>query len=431
MKRLLVFCLILAMCLPTLFACHYEVTSPVVPGRDRLRLSAFVGVWTNEDMDRYYRFTPESLWFYYNANGQVENKGDVDFDGEIFTLNADSGEKLILTAKNDGFLDEEKTLFHRTDSPSSLISSAEYEAYFTDWYEEANLNGNVLTISEPDSWVLKDPEGSILSEGNFIAYVDETDYLYLYHKEDRSYYARLTVTDQGMILEQPLEDRLVQTLFSTVENATDRYFYFKDKGVSCDYALGSGMRLLRNGGAAYNEAHDYKRMPVTCEIATVRDELNAEGLRELEILVTYQFKHTDLPYLAGGIVYNSVRFSQYDYYTGEVLYLDDSTGDENLSSTWVTSHDEIDFEIRCDFSSQWVYSNSKEILATWYGTYKLVMPADYDGFVICLRPVYNSYSAQISSSVTPEVGTLMMEDIGEDVDKAIFCRIPKFAQVLQ
>jgi len=429
MKRIVLFSLILAICLTSFSSCRYQVVTPGVQGQERLRLSSYVGVWTNEEKDRYYRFTPESLWFCYNENGQVENKGDVDFDGKTFTLNVDSGESLSLTVKNNGFLDEEGKLFHRTESPSSLISSAEYEAYFTDWYEEANLNGNVLTISEPDSWILKNPDGNVLSEGNFFAYVDETDYLYLYHKDDRSYYARLTLNDQTLAFEQPLEDRSVQTLFSTVENATDRYFYFKDKGVSCDYALGDGMRLLRNGGAAYNEVHDYKRMPVTCEISTVRDDLNDEGFRELEILVTYKFKHTDLPYLSGGIVYNSVRFSQYDYYTGEVLYLDDSTGNEDLTSTWVTSHDDVNYEIRCDFSSQWVYANSNEILATWYGTYKLVMPAEYDGFVICLRPVYNSYSAQISSSVTPEAGTLMMEDIGEDVDKAIFCRIPKFAQV--
>ena len=53
----------------------------------------------------------------------------------------------------------------------------------------------------------------------------------------------------------------------------------------------------------------------------------------------------------------------------------------------------------------------------------------YDGFVICLRPVFNSYSAQVSASIQPQEGTLMMEDIGDDVSKSIFCRIEKYAPI--
>jgi hypothetical protein len=333
-----------------------------------------------------------------------------------------------LTVDDDGFRDSEDDLFHRTESPSSLISSVEYEGYFNDWYEESNLEGNVLTVFEPDSWSLQSPNGEILSEGSFYAYAEEAGYLYLHTEEDGKFYCRLFLDEETLIQELPQNDRMILTHFSTRENSSVRYFYFKDKGVNCNYTLDSGSYLLRNGGAVYNDEREYKKMPVTCAIRTVSDDLDENGTRKLVLSVEYEFKRTNLPYLSGNRVYNSVRFSQYDYYTGEIFNLEDSTGNEDLISSWETTHDGVTYPIECRFTSQWEYSQSQEVLAMWKGTYELSMPADYDGLVICLRPVFNSYSSQVSATVLPAEGTKMLEDVGEDAEKSLFCRIPKFSE---
>ncbi len=427
MKRFLSTFLILTLFLFLTVSCSEVAPMTSFPQKDQLRLSSFVGVWTNKNEDRYYRFTTTGLWYCYNGSGQVEGSGEVEFDGKTFNLVADDGQVERFTVDQNAFKDDNNQTYHRTDSPSSLITSSEYENFFHSWYEESNLEGNVLTLTDPDLWVLINNKNEILFEGTFYAYVEEPDCLYLYHKKDGSFYGELCLSETGLSLKQTQNNRLIQTEFATQENSTVRHIYFKDKGVECNYDLDSGFRLLRNGGAAYNDEHDYKKMPVTCSIVTEHDELDENGLRDLQISVIYNFKRTDLPYLDGGRLYNSVRFSQYDYYTGQLFDFNDTTVNENHVLTWVTEHDGISYQIECEFSCVWEYFQSDELLGQFKGTYRFTMPKDYDGFVICLRPVFNSYSAQVSSSTTPVVGTFMMEDLGEDMQKSIFCRIPKFA----
>ncbi len=424
LSLILVFCLLSMM----ISGCINTGDTTVLPGAKPIRLSDYVGVWTDEEKSCYYRFTSTGLWYRYNNNGEVEVNGEVDeFDGEIFRLVALDGEVLKLYVSENGFKNQKDVQFQRTDSPSSLVSSEKYESFFELWYEDGNLAGNILTVSEPDIWKLTTPKGEVLFEGNFYAYADESEYLYLYLKETGAFYARLSHSELGLLGEKHADGRVIQTTFCIEENSKLRSFYFKEKGIVCDYAIDSGLRLLRNGGAAFNDAHDYKKMPVSCGISTVSDTVDENNMRQLEIKVNYEFKRQDLPYLSGNRIYNSVRFSQYDYYTGELLNLDDSTGNEDLITTWEPIHDDVSYKIECQFSSSWQYSDSDDILVRWQGTYILKMPVDYDGFVICLRPVYNSYSAQVSASIQPEEGTLMMEDLGEDVTKAIFCRIERYA----
>lgn len=428
MKRLVSAVFIAVLCLVLLSSCISEQPPIGDPSADRPRLSSYIGVWTNKDENCYYRFTTEATWYYYDENGEVDRNGDVEFDGEVFTLVCEDGAVYELFADDDGFRDQRDEIYHRTESPLSLISSVAYEGYFNDWYEQANLEGNVLSVNEPDSWFLKNAEGEVLVDGVFYAYAEEPGYLYLHTAEEGKFYCRLFLNEKNLIQELPQNDRMFLTHFALREDSTVRYFYFKEKNVECNYILDSGFRLLRNGGAAYNDERDYKKMPVTCSVSTVSDSLDENGMRQLVISVDYEFKRNNLPYLSGGRFYNSVRFSQYDYYTGDLFNLEDSTGNENLISSWETSHDGVTYQIACKFLSEWEYSQSEDVLARWKGTYELSMPADYDGFVICLRPVFNSYSAQVSSVSLPVEGTKMMEDVGDDVEKSIFCRIPKFSE---
>ncbi len=424
-KLLLLSLLIFSLCL---VGCVSQSESFQNPEANRLRLSNFVGVWADEEKTEYYRFTPNSLWYYYNADGEVMGNGEVTFDGKLFSLTdaaTQSNSKLNALSK-DLITSDQGISYRRTDSPSSLISSEKYEDFFTRWYEDGNLKGNVLSISDPDIWTYSDNDGSFIVGGDFYAYAGEEEALYLYAEETGDYYARLHITESGLLMEQNVGDRVIKTEYETEENSTERSFYFKEKGVSCDYFIGSGATLLRNGGAAFNDAHDYKRMPVSCRIDLVSDQVDEAGMRMMEVAVTYDFHRINLPILSGTRIYNSVRFSQYDYYTGKLFYLDDSTGNENLSSTWQTEVDGVVYSVSCEFSSQWKYSGGEDVFASWRGVYKLTMPEEYDGFVICLRPVYNSYSSQISASISPKEGTLLLEDLGDDVDKAIFCRLEKF-----
>jgi len=410
-----------------LTSCTPGTASPGELGTNKLRLSDFVGVWTEEENQVYYRFTPNSLYYRYNELGEVVEKGEVAFNGETFVLTDGEGRVSRLKAKNrDGFVDADQKKFTRTDSPSSLISSQEYQQFFNLWYEDGNLEGNVLIIAQPDVWLLQTPTEKVLAKGSFFAYADEEEYLYLYEMETGDYYARLRLSEDGLTFEKTVEDRHLTTRFSTEENAIVRYLYFKDKGISCNYYTGSGSRLLRNGGAVYNDSHDYKKMPVNCRIDLKDDHINEQGLRELDIVLTYEFDRDNLPTLSGNRIYNSVHFTQCDYYTGEIFSMDNSSGNEYVSCSWITEHDAIEYKVECDFSSRWEYPQYQDVFVRWSGTYHLTMPADYDGFVICLRPVYNSYSAQIASPIQPQEGTLLLEELGEDVEKSIICRIEAF-----
>lgn len=393
----------------------------------KFRLSAFVGVWSDTENKTYYRFTPNSLWFCYNADGEVMGTGEVSFDGEHFKLKNESTNDVIsLTAlSKDLITDSSGVSFRRSSSPSSLVSSEKYETFFNRWYEDGNLKGNILSVSDPDIWTYTRPDGTFIDGGSFHAYAGEEEVIYLYEDESGDFYARLFFSESTLIAERLLNDRIVSTEYKTVENSVERSFYFKEKDVDCSYFIGSGPVLLRNGGAAFNDAHDYKRMPVSCRIDLVSDSVDENGIRSLEVTVTYDFHRMNLPILSGKRIYNSLRFSQYDYYTGKLFYLDDSTGNENLACTWQTEVDGNLYEINCEFSSEWRHGGGDDVFATWTGSYKLSMPEAYDGFVICLRPVYNSYSSQISASISPEEGTLLLEDLGDDIDKAIFCRLEK------
>ena len=350
-------------------------------------------------------------------------------DEKTFTLTDDSDNEFVLTLSEDLNICYEDELFHRCESPSSLISSVEYETFFDKWYEESNLLGNSLTISEPDSWVYQNPKGEEIASGSFCAYADEPEYLYLYFAKDGAFYARFAPNEKGeFILEKHLHDHVILTCFASHLNSTERQIYFVDKGIEFNYLLDSGMKLLRNGGAVYNDDHDYKKAPVSCSISVNEDKLLDADTRYLEVEVYYQFKRDDLPALSGSQakIYNSVLFSQYDYYTGELFYMEDSTGNEEMRFSWRPEFEYKISPIDCVFESTWEYPKSDVIFVEWKGTYRLTMPKDYDGFVICLRPVFNSYSAQVSSPSTPEKGTLFMEDIGDDLDKTIICRIPGY-----
>lgn len=431
MKKTYLFVLAVVVLSTLLCGCVSQSESFQNPEADRLRLSGFVGVWADDEKTQYYRFTPSSLWYLYNGDGEVAGNGEVSFDGKIFTLTDETTQTVtsLNALSKDLITDSNGVSFRRTDSPSSLISSEKYGSYFNRWYEDGNLKGNLLFISDPDIWTYTENDGTYLCGGSFYAYAGEEEVLYLYDGETGHYFARLHVTDDGILMEKIVGDRVVSTSYKTEENSKERSFYFKEKGVSCDYYIGSGATLLRNGGAAFNDAHDYKRMPVSCRIDLISDTVDEEALRHMEVAVTYDFHRMNLPILSGNRIYNSVRFSQYDYYTGKLFYLDDSTGNENLSSVWQTEIEGVSYEIRCEFSSEWQYSGGDDVFASWKGVYKLSVPEEYDGFVICLRPVYNSYSSQISASISPEEGTLLLEDLGDDIDKAIFCRLEKIDYV--
>jgi len=430
MKRILLFVVALFLLLTNITACS-PVEIPSGNSQSTHRLSDFVGVWTDTETTNYYRFTQIGTWFCYNLTGEVVDQGSVRLESNRLVLTG-KNEKITtftLDESKERLLNESQTVYRRTDSPASLISSKNYENYFDIWYEDANLNGNVLHIYEPAVWEWKRPDGTVISSGDFFAYAGEEENLYLFDSEENSFFGIVYLTDDGIEIRRVMENERVSiNSFAVKDRSTEKKFYFKEKDIDINYYFGEGKRLLRNGGAAFNDAHDYKKMPVNCAIDLQSDYLDTSGNRQLVVVVTYEFLEKDMPSLSGGVIYNTVRYSQYDYYTGELFYLDDSTGTEHLSATWTTMHDDTAYTIRCDFTSRWEYPKNEDALVRFKGEYRLTIPKNYDGFVICLRPVFNSYSAQVSASITPQKGTLLLEDLGDDVDKSIFCRVEKYSQ---
>ena len=402
-------------------SCQHDPFRPVTGAKQTVHLSDLVGIWSDEKGDTVYRFTPKGVWYRYNEEGEVSAKGVISFDGAALTLTRDeAGKKIVLTVESADLLKENDTTFRRTDVRSTLAETERYAPFFAEWFENADLEGNVLSIEEADVWNYRDAEGETLSEGAFVVFSEEEDTPYLFTAEDE-FYGTLRMEEGKLLLSRFVSGEDTVFTFAAEADSTVTYAYFKDKDIRINYKLGSGARLLRNGGAAYNDQRDYKRMSVNCAVEakglSVEDETAT-----FDVVVRYTFRKSDLPAMTGRI-YNTVRFSQYDFYSGELFTMEDSTGDDSTDCVWETRRDDRDYRIDCRFSSQWEYPRGEDVLVRWIGTYHLSMPVDYDGLILCLRPVFNSYSAQISSEAVLQEDTLALEDLGEDVQKCIFCRI--------
>lgn len=422
MKKTLAMLLGMILLATALASCNRDSVPTTDAGvSEKVHLSDLVGVWTDGTGDTLYRFTPTGLWYQYNGQGEVSGKGTVSFDGETLTLRWDeTGEETALSVKGTEEILEDSASFRRTEAQSSLSDLEEFAPYFTQWHENGDLEGKILTISEPDSWRYLSPKGAILAQGYFNVFIEEENTPYLFTSDDE-FYATVSLTEEGLSMDRFVRGETVTTPFFTEENSSVVYSYFKEKEIEINYELGDGARLLRNGGAAYNDQRDYKRMSVNC-IISAHDLILDGDQAEFDLVVQYTFRKSDLPAMTGRI-YNTVRFSQYDYYSGEIFTMPDSTGNEALSCEWITICNGNEIGINCEFSSDWEYPKGDEILVHWVGTYHLTMPRDYDGLVICLRPVFNSYSAQISAESVLQEDTLALEDLGEDVGKSIYCRI--------
>jgi len=427
MKRPILIIITVLLVLSSLCGCENEVIQASFPSEKKLQMSDLVGVWKNQKDNLMYRFTPSGNWFCYDSEGKVLSTGKSVLKGDQLTVTDSQERNVVFTWKEKGrFYDEQGNTFIRSEIPNSLLSSGEYKKYLNQWYEEGNLNGDVLTITSPDLWSVSSSSGKVLQEGSVYAYAGEEEYLYLHEKSDGDFVARLYFDGQTLMCETYSQNLVIRTAFDSKENSQNNEIYFLKKNVRCNYTINSGYHLLRGGGAVYNEDHDYKKMPVSCSISLVEDTVNENGLRQVKVDIEYRFFRRDFPILSGNRYFSSVLFSQYDYYTGKLFYLDDSIGNDNQGIIWSTEYGGKEYEIQCRFSSKWEYTpDSENVVVSFRGTYDLTLPADYNGFVFCLRPVYNSYSQQVSASISPQEGTLMMEDLGGDAEKAIFCRLPK------
>ena len=105
------------------------------------RLADFVGVWADENKDSFYRFNSNWKWFRYNAEGVVEENGEMEFDGSIFTLSA--SDALVHTLKtfgNNFFSDENGE--HEVAEEELII---EYRRTAGDINGDGNVNNKDLT----------------------------------------------------------------------------------------------------------------------------------------------------------------------------------------------------------------------------------------------------------------------------------------------
>ncbi|MBP5288793.1 MAG: hypothetical protein J6Z79_02855 [Clostridia bacterium] len=422
MKRFVSFVICLVLLSLSLLSCERGNASITNEKSDLIQLSQLVGVWADYNDRALYRFSPVGGWYRYTEEGEVDAKGTLSLEGDTLKLTSDSSEDPIyLTVENkDHLMDEENGSLHRVDAQFALSKADDFKPYFTTWYEEGDLEGNTLKIAAASRWTYADPDGKEIEEGTFTVFSEEENTPYLFTDKEE-FYATLSLSETGLILKRFVRGAETETVFCLEENSTAVYAYFKDKKIDINYELGSGPRLLRNGGAAYNDQRDYKRMSVNCgmDLENYREE-NERAY--VDLVVQYTFRKSDLPAMTGRI-YNAVRFAQYDYYTGKIFTMNDSTGDEVIECVWDTEYNGESCRIECAFSSAWEYVGSEEVLVKWVGTYRLAMPASYDGLVICLRPVYNSYSAQMNTEQGISQDMLALDDLGEDAEKCLLCRI--------
>lgn len=275
------------------------------------------------------------------------------------------------------------------------------EGYAGCWkYQEKE---RYLYLSTEKEWKESDGE-TVTAEGR---YDMEDDKALLYDEAD-ALYQTLTLRED-MLLDQ---DGGELVYFS--ESLEGLVPYFLLYHIERNYTAGDDPVAIDNGAAQYKEGGAYHPLPAygSVKVTAVREE---GDWREIDFVATEEIHASDLPSADASAEYLTAC-GLYDYYTGARLEM--TASEDVLQSTtyWTITFREASYDIQVIYQYEW-----KEDNATAYRRYTVKMPLSYDGLVVILHPLDDTYTEYQDGDTG--LSGVDLDKLGDRIQNSVICRL--------
>lgn len=266
-------------------------------------------------------------------------------------------------------------------------------------YQEAE---KYFYLSAEKEWKESDGE-TVTAEGRY----DVEDSKALLYDETGALYQTLTIA-QDMLLDQ---DGGELAYFS--ESLEGLVPYFLLYRIERNYTAGDDPATLDNGAALYQEGGAYQTLPAyaSVQVTDVREE---NGWREIDFVAAEEISAPDRP--ADTSAKYLTACGLYDYYTGARLGM--NIPEDVLQSTayWTVTFREASYDIQVTYQYEW-----KEENKTAYRRYTVKMPLSYDGLVVILHPLNDTYTEYQDGDTGLNGADL--DKLGDRIQKSVICRL--------
>lgn len=259
-----------------------------------------------------------------------------------------------------------------------------------------------LYLSTEKEWKESDGE-TVTAEGQY----DVEDGKALLYDEAGTLYQTLTLRGD-MLLDQ---DGGELAYFS--ESLEGLVPYFLLYHIERNYTAGDDPVAIDNGAAQYKDGGAYQPLPAygSVKVTDVREE---GDWREMDFVVAEEIHASDTSaeYLtACGL---------YDYYTGGRFGMNISEDVLQSSTYWTITFREASYDIQITCQYEWKAPSGKDS-AIAYRRYTVKTPLSYDGLVVILHPLCDTY-AEYQDGDTGFSG-VDLDKLGDRLQKSIICRL--------
>lgn len=295
----------------------------------------------------------------------------------------------------------------KTDMSSLFASNAESmedtisEGYAGCWkYQEEE---RYLYLSTEKEWKESDGE-TVTAEGRY----DVEDNKALLYDETGALYQTLRIAED-MLLDQ---DGGELAYFS--ESLEGLVPYFLLYHIERNYTAGDDPAVIDNGAALYKEDGAYQLLPVygSVKVTAVREE---DNWREIDFVAAEEIPASDLPASDASAEYLTAC-GLYDYYTGARLGM--NIPEDVLQSTayWTIAFRDASYDIQVTYQYEW-----KEDNKTAYRRYTVKTPLSYDGLVVILHPLNDTYTEYQDGDTG--LSGVDLDKLGDRIQNSVVCRL--------
>lgn len=278
------------------------------------------------------------------------------------------------------------------------------EDYTGCWkYQEAE---KYLYLSAEKEWKESDGE-TVAAEGRY----DVEDNKALLYDETGALYRSLTIAED-MLFDQ---DGGELAYFS--ESLEGLVPYFLLYHIERNYTAGDDPAMIDNGAALYKEGGAYQPLPAyaSVQVTDVREE---NGRREIDFVAAEEISASDRS--ADTSAEYLTACGLYDYYTGARLGM--NIPEDVLQSTahWTITFREASYDIQVTYQYEWKAPSGKDNAAA-YRRYTVKMPLSYDGLVVILHPLCDTYTEYQDGDTG--LNGVDLDKLGDRIQKSVICRL--------
>lgn len=305
------------------------------------------------------------------------------------------------------------------------------DAYYDSWCVDGVRSNVSLTLREDGTWSIYDAQfednsgGILLDEGFW--QTDEVGLLLL-SGDELVAVAQLAEDDT---LELFLEDENYVGLggyasllrWDVCEDLSAQESYLEENLADVPVLAPDGETwVLYDGAYTYSTPDDYYLRPLSVEVEKTADDVQ-DGRRILEVTATFLFFSADEQALSGLNIYRGFQLDLFDAYSGKVFSIGERGMDTQTLDEWTLAWNGGTEEISCICRNNTTFDVNEDTCEQVVMTFQLELPADYDGFMLCVLPAQKSY-AEATTGTDPARNKLpILEAAGDAVYDALLYRI--------